>query len=398
MESWFRLVYGWGFNKAQPLEAAQHIPARDPYVACAIGDEPMLERLLDSDPDWISRTGGPLNMTPLIAVSFSAMGRLPEYAEPIRRSCRLLLGRGAKPNQTWINPQFPDSPLSALYGAAGLNHDVAMTRILLEAGADPNDNESLYHATEANDLTCVRLLLDAGVKVDGTNALCRMLDFDKLEGLELLLAHGADPNERGGISLRHAIRRRRSLAHIQALLRAGADPGAVGEDGMSLYVRAMVNGLPEIAARLETPGARESFTEQQRFLAASSRADGEEATAMLQANPGIVDSLSEEQLRLLPNLAAEGARDAVRLMVELGFPIATPGGDWKASALNHAVFRGDPELTEFLLDHGASWTEEHGYGDNVLGTLGFALRNRPVPGGDWEACARILERHGAPLA
>jgi hypothetical protein len=30
-----------------------------------------------------------------------------------------------------------DHPLSALYGAAGKNHDLELTKILLDAGADP---------------------------------------------------------------------------------------------------------------------------------------------------------------------------------------------------------------------------------------------------------------------
>ncbi len=159
----------------------------------------------------------------------------------------------------------------------------------------------------------------------------------------------------------------------------------------------MLYGLPDVAVRLETPGARESLTPQQRFIAACARADREEATAMLRADPGLIASLSEEQLRMLPNLAADGVDDAVRLMVELGWPIAARGGDWQASSLNHAVFRGDPQLAGFLLDHGASWTEEHGYGDNVLGTLSYASRNQPVPGGDWAGCARVLKAHGAPV-
>ena len=39
-------------------------------------------------------------------------------------------------------------PLSTLYGAAGANHDPALTNLLLDAGADPNDGELLYHSLE----------------------------------------------------------------------------------------------------------------------------------------------------------------------------------------------------------------------------------------------------------
>lgn len=52
----------------------------------------------------------------------------------------------------------------------------------------------------------------------------------------------------------------------------------------------------------------------------------------------------------------------------------------------------------FLLEHGASWTEVHGFGDNACGTLSWASLNRPVEGGNWVACAEALVANGMPGA
>jgi ankyrin repeat protein len=81
----------------------------------------------------------------------------------------------------------------------------------------------------------------------------------------------------------------------------------------------------------------------------------------------------------------------------MGWPLDARGGDWSATALNLAVFHGNIELTKFLLEHGASWTEGHGFGDNVCGTLSWASVNNH-PDHDWVGIARLLVAHGMPGA
>jgi ankyrin repeat protein len=182
-------------------------------------------------------------------------------------------------------------------------------------------------------------------------------------------------------------------------LDAGADPAARTSDGADAYTWALRFGLPDVAALLSHDhGVREIFSEEEQFIAACTRGDEADARRILSRRHDLPAALSESQLRLLPELAAEGCGEAVRLMVKLGWPIAVPGGDWNASALNHAVFRGDAELTRFLLDHGASWKEQHGHGDNACGTLSWASCNEPVDGGDWLGCAEALIAGGMPAA
>jgi ankyrin repeat protein len=418
---WCQLIYSGDVSgtahRANPRVALRiladdpELIADDPYLACAIGDEGALQRATQADPPWVNRPGGPLQLPPLLAIAHSSLLRVPEFRERLHRSAQFLIAAGADVNQR-IHSRWPPGslsqpdqscPLSTLYGAAGSNHDLSLTRLLLDAGADPNDGESLYHSLESPE--CTSLLLERGARIAESNAIYHSIDLENDTALKLLLEHGGDPNEPAqnaplsdwGSPLLWAIYRRRP-AHVKLLLDAGADPSRTTPDGVSPYRLALRFGLTEAAALLRARINVPDITDDERFVAACARGDEAEARSIGARRPDLPASLSPAQFRLLPDMAAAGADEAVRVMVRLGWPIAVRGGDWDASALNLAVFRGNTALTRFLLEHGAKWTEQQGFGDNACGTLSWASCNEPVEGGDWAGCARALLDHGMPGA
>ena len=201
METFVRAATEQRRGRAERVLAARPELEHDPWVRLVLG------RDWDGDPN---APGGPLGWAPLVYACHSCFETTALGRE--------LLARGADPNAFFVNEY---GEMSALYGAAGVKHDPELTRALLEAGADPDDGESLYHATEAESPECVRILLEHGARVDGTNALAHALDEDQVEHVRLMLEHGGDPNER--LLVAHAVRRGRGAETIELLAANGAD-------------------------------------------------------------------------------------------------------------------------------------------------------------------------------
>ena len=208
---WAQLLYSGDVsgtaNRANPRVALRMladdpaIVADDPYLACAIGDEAALRQATQADPSWVNRNGGPLQLPPLFAVAHSSLLRVDGFRERLHRMRAFAHRRRRRRQPAHFQPlaagslEKPDQncPLSTLYGAAGSNHDPALTGLLLEAGANPNDGELLYHSLE--NPACTRLLLEHGARIAESNAIYRAIDLEDDAALKLLLAHGGDPNE-----------------------------------------------------------------------------------------------------------------------------------------------------------------------------------------------------------
>lgn len=388
------LALGRGHAAPQPERALALLRSRPglrpPVLQLLLGERPAVPpgaRL----PPW----GAP----PLALVACSSLARAGHEAA-LLANLDSLLAAGADPNAGLPDPDSPQRPLPVLYGAVARARSLPMVTRLLTAGADPNDNESLYHAVEQTDRRIVAALVAAGARWPGTNALFRQLDHDDLAALQQVLTLGADANElsagTGTRPLHHAVARGRSLDHLALLVQHGADITATDHLGRTLAWHAARAGRPDVLAWLAAQGQHPPGGLSSRFLAACAAADDASARALLAAQPDLIAQLPPADLALLPEQAQRGAMDSVRLMLALGWPVHVPG-PWQASALNQAAFRGDAAMVALLMAHGARWSERNGYGGNALGSCLHAGCNEPVPGGDYPAVLRLLLEDGAPV-
>ncbi|MBP2159860.1 MULTISPECIES: ankyrin repeat domain-containing protein [Asticcacaulis] len=354
------------------------------YTALVLGDWGRVAAALELDPDLAMAPSGPKACEPLLYVCFSRFGRKgAEREQKIALTARLLLTRDADPDAAFTADH---GPLSCLYGASGVLNNAELTRILLEAGADPNDGESLYHATEHRDLECLSVLLEFGASVDG-HVIRHMLDREDPEGLRLLLEAGGNPNEtnaEGDTALHWAVRRNRSSNIVSMLINYGADLDAAREDGRTAYAMAIVSGQTAVADLLAARGADTRLSAIDTVIAGGS---GE--VPMESAH-------SPANARLFTQLAEAGNLKAVKAMLDAGVPVES-AGDGGITALHYACWRGDANMMKLLISEGAPLeSPDRMYKATPAGFLHHGSTN--YGHGDYARGARLLINAGCSMA
>jgi ankyrin repeat protein len=380
------------FHTSGTLEHAEMILARYPqvagsniYSAAIRGDEAAVRGFLAHDPKSATATGGPHGWDALTYLCFSRYLRLDRArSDALVRTARLLLDAGASANTGWYEMIDHPNPRpmfeSALYGAAGLAQHPELTRLLLENGADPNDEETPYHVPEGYDNTVVNILLESGRlnAVSLTTMLLRKSDWHDENGIELLLEHGVDPNAMtkfGGNAFHHAMRRDNSLRIIERLLDHGADPTLQNtRDGRSATAMAARRGRGDVLTQLEQRGIALHLHGVDRLIAACAQGNREAIGQLAAHEPHLIPQLTAEGGTLLAEFSGNGNVAGLRCLLDLGVSATAvfEAGDpyfeiaKNSTALHVAAWRGWPAAVKELIARGAAVNARDAKGRTAL--------------------------------
>ncbi len=366
-----------GWHVSGTLEHADMILARYPdvasgsiYSAAVLGDEAAVRAWLARDSSLATAPGGPHQWNALTYLCFSRYLRIDQArSDAFVSTARILLEAGANANTGWAEYiDVPPRPLleSAIYGAAGIAKNPGLTKLLLDYGVDPNDEETPYHVPETYDNTVLEILLGSGRlnNVGLATVAARKCDWHDDKGLELALAHGADPNYQTRWEytfFQHSIRRDNGLVMIEAILDRNADPYLPNNaDGRNAIQMAAYHGRGDVLAAFERRGFELKLEGLDALVAACARADLESARSLAARHPQLLAQLLAMGGELLARFAGAANDAGLRCLLDLGVPAAAlwPHGDgyWEithnSTALHVAAWRAHHEVVRTLIAAG----------------------------------------------
>ncbi|SEG63818.1 Ankyrin repeat-containing protein [Nonomuraea solani] len=323
-----------------------HLATANVFTMAATGSADALAAALAEDPGRAGAQGGPYGWEPLLYLTYARLQTPGGYVA----AARLLLDHGADPGAGFLWDGLV-SPFTALTGAFGGGEGdqpphpegPALARLLLEAGADPNDDQTLYNrglgGSFSDDTAHLELLLEFGLgRGDGGSWRAR-LGPALQPPRQLLREELATAALRGGPK-----RTRLLLAH-------GAEVNGLGDHpaygGRTPYELALLHGHTEVAELLAAAGATAALDEMEAFVAACMRGDAAAVAAFGRERAAQALADAPE----LINRAAEQRKPAaVRLLAALGFDVdhlhhSTP--------LHAAAWNDDVETARTLIELGA---------------------------------------------
>ena len=338
------------------LAASPGLPADSLLVAAACADVAAVRRHLAGRPGAATIAGGPHHWSPLLYQAYarhdSGVGRAATL-----ETARLLLDAGADPNDGRFWHALP-TPFTVLTGVLGHGeqaqpwhpHAIGFARLLLDAGADPNDGQALYNRMFGDNDDHLVLLFEYGLGRAAAGPWYRLLG-ESLEPpavmLRSLLAWAVAHDQRQRVAL---------------LADHGVDMVAPFTETRSPQRHtpvefALVNGHRELAAELLGRGARPPrLKDGDAFVAAVLAGDAE---AVANTPPAVVAAVRERRTGLVTWAAAQGSANSVELLVETGFDVNArgrgdvPGNQPWQTALHVAAETGDVGLARSLLALGA---------------------------------------------
>jgi len=356
----------------------------DIYAASAAGDAAAVREFVDRQPALVNAKGGPFGWEPLLYACYSRVGSTLEVA-------RLLLERGADPNAQFLwHGNLP--PFTALTGAFGEGEDTinqpphpdrdALAKLLLDAGAGPNDGQLLYNRHFNPDDDHLKLLFSYG------------LEDAALLGEELWCAARRNLPER-----------------VKLLVTHGADVNMPGfRDGRTPYEVSVYFGHEEIAAYLLEHGAKKKeLSPDEKFAAACIAGRRDEVMAMLAEDPARLEKLGVRgRVELVQRAVEANSPDGIRLMAGLRFELSGTmphdgvGVNLKATPLHNAT--GRLELVKLLIELGADpnvrdlsyhatplgWAVHMDQRDTIDYLMQFATIFEAVENGGVERAAALL--------
>jgi ketosteroid isomerase-like protein len=264
-------------------------------------------------------------------------------------------------------------PFTAVTGALGGGgsiprhpQELELTRLLLEAGADPNDGQALYNRGWGPDPQedWLELLFEFGLGTGDGGPWRRLLgerqDSPRAMVEDLLMAAAG-----------HGLTDR-----VRKLLGRGVDPEGRGSRhpiyrGRSPVQEAALSGHMDVVSLMVDAGASWEHDLVDELVATAMAGDRDTVNRLLTADPGLRERAIERCPDQLVRAAEQDSYEAVALLIELRFDVnARP----RTAPLHEAAMRGNLALINLLLDHGADpdihdtgydatpagWAEHHG--------------------------------------